>query len=487
MRSRFSAVKATICKWVALPLATVVAALLAGCGSSSSSSPSVTPPTSPTPTIASAFFGMSVNRSDDPWPSTLGVPFASWRTLGSAGVIWAEMNPSPNVYDFSQFDAFLAEAQAGGQDVMFTAYATPSWDSSRGSACVSAGSPAGCLGAPDTSCAFDSTDGPGLCDPPVDINCDGTGTDQSFINFITAVLNHVGPGKIKYWEMWNEPNTLKEWNADADCPGTPHASQVILARMAKDLQSTVKAVDANALFTTPAATGGADATSSWLNYYLTNTAGANYADIIAFHGYVQADMGTTTCPTSCPIPENVLEVVQAVQSTVTAAGQQTKPLFDTEGSWGEINGVNTITEPSQQVAFLGRFFLLQAGAGVAKFYWYGWDFDTSGFLYNPTTQSITPAGIAYQQIVKWVSGNTVAPCQSSSTQWSCVITTSGGTQSQAMWDTSQSCLNGPCTTADFTAPSQFTSYIDLTGTSHSIAGGIVPVGAQPILLTTSSP
>ncbi len=471
--------------WGVIFIALVVCGALfsEGCGGSSPVSHSVQPPP---PAIESAsFFGMSVNRSNDAWPTTVGATFASWRTLGSHGLLWAAMNPSDGAYDFSTFDQFMASAQAGGQDVMFTAFATPSWASAAGSSCVSAGNPAGCLGPPDSGCAFDPQYGPGLCDLPADINCDGSGTDQHFINFISALLNHVGSGKIKYWEMWNEPNVAKQWNADADCPNTPHASQLVLARMAKDLRTTVLAIDPNARFATPAATGGPTITSNWLNSYLQNSNGATFADIIAFHGYVQ----TGICPTDCPVPEDVATVAEEVKTVAASAGQQNKPVFDTEGSWGAVAGVNTIVDPDQQAAFLGRYYLLQLGAGVSKFYWYGWDFLSSGFLYDPDTQSLAPSGVAYEQIVRWTSGSTVEPCAptlSNPAQWSCLMTSSNGTQTEAMWDSSETCAAGVCTTTNASVGSQFISYTDLTGQTHAIANGAVPLSAKPILLRTTN-
>jgi hypothetical protein len=151
--------------------------------------------------------------------------------------------------------------------------------------------------------------------------------------------------------------------------------------------------------------------------------------------------------------------------------------------------VNTILDPDQQAAFLGRYYLLQLGAGVSKFYWYGWDFLSSGFLYDPNTQSLAPSGVAYQQIVKWTSGNAVAPCAptlSSVGQWSCLIASSNGTQTEAMWDSSQKCAAGLCTTTNVSVASQFISYTDLTGQTHAIKNGTVPLSAKPILLATTN-
>ncbi len=48
------------------------------------------------------------------------------------------------------------------------------------------------------------------------------------------------------------------------------------------------------------------------------------------------------------------------------------------------------------------------GPGVAKLYWYGWDFKDSGGFYDPDTQALNPAGVAYEQIVKWTTGGTVS-------------------------------------------------------------------------------
>src|SRR5207237_425306 len=120
--------------------------------------------------------------------------------------------------------------------------------------------------------------------------------NQHFIDFITALINHVGLGKIAYWELWNEPNVTSEWNADADCPGVANAEFLMLARMARDLRTIVSKVDPQAQFTTPAPTRGVSGPSSWLGQYLTRTDGGSVADIVAFHGYVQSG----TCPDTCP-------------------------------------------------------------------------------------------------------------------------------------------------------------------------------------------
>jgi hypothetical protein len=338
------------------------------------------------------------------------------------------------------------------------------------------GVPAGCAGPADGGCAFANQDGPGICDPPRDLSCDGTGSNQHFVDFITALINHVGPGKIAYWELWNEPNVTSEWNAGADCPGVANAEFLMLARMAHDLRTVVSAVDPQARFTTPAPARGVSGPSSWLGQYLMLTDGGSVADIIAFHGYVQ----NGTCPNVCPIPEDVLLLIKNLKN-VLPTDQQLKPLFDTEGSWGDFNRVSTITDPDMQAAFMARYYLVQLGIGVTKLYWYGWDFSDTG-LYDTTTNSLNQAGLAYQQVLSWTSGATVQPCVTSSSIWTCTIAGIDGTISEVIWDVSQNCGNGSCSSNSINVPAQFAAYFDLSGGKHPIANGTAPIGAKPIRL-----
>jgi hypothetical protein len=468
-------------KWLLILIA-VVPVFTQALQTDSTASPvqSVVPDAATTNPTAS-FFGIHAQPRvfpGNPWPESF-ISFASWRTQG-AGVKWSDINTAENTYDWSILDQGIAETKAAGQDVMFTLFSTPIWASSRGSHCIAAGNPAGCLGPPNTDC-FVYQNGAGNCDPPDDLNCDGSGTDQHFKTFVSALLNHVGAGKIKYWELWNEPNMKREWNAEADCPNTPNAPYLILARMAADLREIVAPVDSEAKFTTPAPAGGRKMVPAWLEGYLANSNGANYADIIAFHGYI---VEGGTCPNACPVAEKVVELVSNVRNVASTYGQQSKPLFDTEASWGNVNGVDAMTDPDQQTAFVGRFYLLQMGAGVAKFYWFAWNFPTTGILYDAKTTSLNSSGVAYKEIAKWTSGATVEPCSANGNVWSCVIAGPSGSESEAIWDASQTCKAGVCSTKNVSVPSKFTSYLDLAGEKHAIENDTVPVGLKPVLLTT---
>jgi len=435
-------------------------------------------PASPGP--AGSFFGINTNSLADPGPAAL-LPVTNWRSLGS-GVKWADINTAAGVYDFSRLDKWMAKLN--GADIMFTVFATPSWASSHGKNSAS----------PNTCCSYQDQNGPGVCDPPVDLACDGSGKDQVFIDFLTALVQHLGPGAIKYWELWNEPNVDHQWNGNVDCAnsGLAHPGEVMLARMAKDLKTTVSRYDPAAQFTTPAATDG-DKAGNWLSEYLTATDGGQYADINAFHGY----NNNGVCPSDCPQAEAVAEQIDHLNSKLPAAARG-KPLFDTEGYWGmgkTGNGTRTsaITDADQQASFVARYYLMQMWKKVARFFWWNWDISDETTFYNKTTKELSAAGYAYAQIVGWTSGGdaTVGPCganPSVKTRWTCTITSPAGAVTVAVWDTAQTCANGVCSTTTVSLASigkgtAFNAYLDLEGRSTAISNQTVPVGLKAILLT----
>lgn len=67
------------------------------------------------------------------------------------------------------------------------------------------------------------------------------------------------------------------------------------------------------------------------------------------------------------------------------------------------------------------------------------------------------------------------------TVWTCSYTKPGGYQSMAVWDTSQTCSGGVCTTSGFTVPAAYTYRQDLDGNKAPISSS-VRIGLKPILL-----
>jgi hypothetical protein len=287
------------------------------------------------------------------------------------------------------------------------------------------------------------------------------------------------PGKISNWEIWNEPNARNFWSG----------TQAQFVRMQDDAHAIIKGVDPQAIILTPAPAaggvppgGGANGPpvgAVWMSTYLLQSCAgcggvtpAADTDVIAFHGYINL-------PTQ-PHAEDVQQGVAAFRTDETTDGLN-KPLWDTEASWGKPANQ---PDPDMQAAFLARLFLAQAGM-VKRFYWYHYDYG-DGQLFDPTTNTLLKAGVAYGQVFNWLTGSAVTQqcaAQGGSSVWTCSFVRQNGFQGMAVWDSNQTCANGTCTTSNFTPPSNMINYSDLSGDTTSItAGTAVPIGAKPIWL-----
>jgi len=427
-----------------------------------------------TNSVPSNFFNMHTGHPATPWPSS---PVAGQR-LWDAGVSWPLINTSKGVYDWTLLDQRLSDAHVHGADLLYDMGMTPVWaqcGTSTASSCVQT-----------SGCAFAGTSygaGPGQCYWPADLNPDGTGTNQHWKDWVTAVATHSvnsGTGHIKYYEIWNEPNDTGFWRG----------TTAQLVRMAQDAACIIKGIgpgctnvgiDPKALMVTPAPTLGGSAISTWMLGYL-GAGGTQVSDVIAFHGY----NGTNA--------EKIVTLVSTLRDNALITFNQTsKPLFDTEFSWG-LNVV--FPDQDERAGFVGRSLLLHWSSGVNRLYWYSWD--SSGTMWSETSTSgcTTPdasgvgftckSGLAFAQVQNWLVGATLSQaCSVNGTVWTCGLTKPGGYQALAVWDTAQSCSNGLCTTSTFTFAPVIPNYIhyrDVYGAVTAISGRTVPIGYKPILL-----
>jgi hypothetical protein len=307
------------------------------------------------------------------------------------------------------------------------------------------------------------------------VNPDGTGTDQHFKDFVTALANHNKNSAythIKYWELWNEAYNAPSWI------GT--VAQMV--RMAKDATAILKAADPGAMVMVPSVCIEGTRGRNWLDAYLA--AGGNaYADIVAFHGYVQKR--------GLPLqPENIVTYVDLTRTILAKYGLKGRPMWDTEASWG----VPTVSSPAfydmnMRMGFVARMYLLQQSIGVARFFWYQWNNPDVGTMWVPNPNdplapgTVLKTGIAYGQVQNWMVGASLtSPCSANGTVWSCSYSRPGGYVAQAVWDTAQYCSSSGCTTSSYKIGSQFVQYRTLDGATVKVSGSTVPIGYKPILL-----
>lgn len=460
-----------VVRWLAIPLLGILGIVSCSCsGISAQSSPA-----QPTPfgrnAIPSTFFGFDISSNNDPWPTPQFLTsIAGWRTLGGS-VKWSDIEPSCDggtdpanpCYAWTRFDTWASKLQVG-QDILFTLFWTPTWASSN----------------PVETCNQKASNfTPGGCFPPNDLNADGTGTDQYWTNFLTALYQHAANQghRIAYYECWNEPNNGYEWNGTI----------AQLVRMCKDLHDTISALDPKAKFTSPPQFKGRyHDGADWDREYFS-AGGGQWADIIGFHGYMPSVSTSTSAPV--PTPETIVPWTVVMQTVMGDYGQSGKPLWNTEDSWDD---EPTCYEGSanfdQQKAFVSRFLILSVSLGTQRTYWYTWDDADAGTgWYDPTKKTMSGAMNAYNTVYQWLVGNTITtPCTSVGSVWTCGITTASNQPELIVWDASQTCA-GSCTTSNYTViSSTYTVYSSLEGNAYSIPSSrVIPIGAKPVLLGAS--
>ncbi len=400
--------------------AATLTATAAGYGNGVAQATAVVPSTA---AIPATFFGLTVGNFEYLTPT---IPFGTARSWESFPPLdWADNNPSPGVYNFATLDNFIAVNQARGAEMIYTLGRTPQWASSQ----------------PNAPGPY----GPGQCAPPSDLS--------NWDNYVNAIVTHVA-GKIKYWELWNEPNDPKYYCGDIPTMVTmaQHAAQII------------KSIDPTALVLSPASNSTSG--PAWLSTFLAD-GGAGAVDVIAFHGY-----SSTTA-------EDILTVIANNQAAMQANGAGSKPMWDTEASWA---GSGLIGTPPMavQVGFISKYYLLQWSQGVSRFVWYAYD---GGPIWGGLWTLIggpSPAATAYNETYNWMVGASLtSPCSENANNiWTCSFTRPGGYQAEAVW------ISG--STATFAVPSQFTEYRDLTGAVYPLTGQSVTIGDQPILLESGA-
>lgn len=467
-------------------------------------------------------------------------------------------DPTNCAYTWTVFDFWTQTYNAHGVDWMYTLFMTPDYLSTRGSRCVAAGQ---ADFGPDATCVgpVDPCEGSSLfswgCDPPTDIDAVvgsglADGTDQNFIWFATAMVAHLKATSetIQYWEVWNEPNIVSEWNhapvngnmksggknsilppTNPTCSGpgvggTPPntASIAQLIRLTKDSRAILLPAFPKILIAAPAVTNPV-ASGTYLTELLA--AGGSQFDTLGFHGYY--DGGGQCCPTNCPTPESWVASWSAMSSIAGNAGLSAKPVFDTEFSWGEHSG---ITDPDMRAAQAARIYLLHEGyyPMMARVVWFDEDqpvdftpnpynnnypYGGTGQFWSSAADNVAdsctvpdlvqggfdcPAGVAVQQVEKWTVGaGFTSPCTCSASPnggscsatpplgiWQCPITKGGGYSALAVWDNTW--VTFPCSNAPC-GSTNFTIPSGYTTDWQDLSGNITQLNGTTAVLIGAKP
>ncbi len=392
--------------------------------------------------IQPSFFAMGVS-------STLDRPKVTYGTLSHPSLVWTTVESGGRgVYNWKNMDPFIeiAPKDANGvAQIVLSLGWTPGWAVANHQHC------------------FTTTSNGVACTVPPD-------NLQDWTDFITALVAHYngthGAAHVQYYEVWNEANDPLFWT------GTT-AELVSMAQIAYPIIHT----DPYSQLTTPSVIWSQGI--SFLTSYLKG-GGYQYADALTFHGYPSATGSQSQVPV--PMPESPLSTNAAIQTMVAdyravadQNGMLGKPIGSTEGGWG----VHGVSDQDMQQAWIAHYEILQAGLAASNNLafqdWYLWGHSNSGTI-ETTAGNASKAGLAYDVVLTWLTGQSPEPCTATGNIWSCQVGSN-----LIVWDTSQSCSNGVCTTSPYTAPSGYVQYVDLLAATHTISGQI-QLGVKPIML-----
>ncbi|MBO0348037.1 hypothetical protein J0895_02740 [Phormidium pseudopriestleyi FRX01] len=363
-----------------------------------------------------------------PWPS---VPIPTWR-LVAAYVEWFALERQKGEWNFEILDKSLELAETHQVEPLMYLGFSPRWASQR----------------PEEPSAY----GPGKAAPPQNI--------EDWRNYVRTVATRY-KGRIHYYELWNEPNGYKRFYT-----GTI-AEMLELSREAYQI---LKEVDPTITVVSPSATGdwGSSPGVEWLEEFLRQ-GGGDYADVIGYHFYVMPGP-----------PENMMPLIQKVQAVMAKYGQNHKPLWNTESGW---LGDQAFSSEDKAAAYVARSYVLNWAAGVQRLYWYDWD-SSSGVkihLTHSDQETLTPAGVAYAEVQKWLVGAHMRSCESLSDKtWICSLERDRGETAWIVWN--------PDRQLRFRVPEEWgvNQVWNLAGDQQLLSGNQIEIGESPLLLKYSN-
>ncbi|MGA8212195.1 MAG: Ig-like domain-containing protein [Candidatus Sulfotelmatobacter sp.] len=427
------------------------------------------------------------------------------RLLGIPKAMRPYIETANNVFNFASVDSILATAFVGSvyyaqAALALTPYfATSTADYTDATHCnyyVSGGNL--------------TTQAPGQCDPPSDLNSNGTGANLYWRNWVAAFAAHVNAAgystthaHVNVWEIWNEPDSGGFWS-------TKYGTYDQLIRMEQDAYCIIKGgsftvsatgescatvrgtvtsvtisgpIDPTAKIAMPSYHAQSPELQMGQNFLYCNASpgsschtggGAAQTDVVNFHMKPGNNEPTVMESVMSTWTDNIASILQSAELA--------KPLYNTEGGYSETGWTCPAspagfcyTDANMQASYIARFYIYSYSLGVSNNVWYDWSSTNEGL-------GSTNADTAYTEVYNWLVGSTFGSCSVSGTVWTCTMTLANGVAAAAVWDTSQSCT--PCTTMDQTVGSTYLSYLGLLtgGTKTTIVGNTVPVGIQPILV-----
>lgn len=307
------------------------------------------------------------------------IPFGSLR-LWDAGVTWQAVETSPGVYDWDRLDSLVGAAQAHGVEVTLVLAMTPLF----------------------------YRDAANL--PPRRLS--------HFRDYVRAVMTRYrdfnGRRGIAAYQVWNEANVPTFWT------GTPGQ----LASLTRIVHQVRAQVDPGATVVAPSFAMRLKGQTRWFaKYQAQQVAGKpvwRFYDANSLSLYPMATYGERAGG-----PEDAMVLLDSARHQLVQAGVPADmPVWASEINYGLVSGAPGESPAAPipvrgQVANVIRTYLLGAAHGLARMFWYRYDWNSlspevgGGTLGNTllatpgAPDEVTPAGHALDTVKGWLRGRLV--------------------------------------------------------------------------------
>ena len=307
-------------------------------------------------TVSDRFFGAHVKYRENDAQAEYAAGSVRSHDLANGKSRWQFIETSDDVWDFSDLDFFVNTHYAAGHDILFTLFGTPTWASARPT---------------ERNAYSDQVDGLGQWNRGITAEpSDMAKWDRFCAKIATRYL-----GKIKYYEVWNEPNY---GNAGAGATSNVNfysGTFAKLAEMVRRANQTIKGIDPTAKIVCPALTSWSGSAGGSAETYFTGMMAAStgdgsttmkdWVDIVGVHLYVG---GNTV--------NNLPKFIDRVKAGMATAGISSKEIWDTESApiGPDVSGLSV----SAAKKFIARSMLVQAAKGISRTFYYQYDNPTMG-------------------------------------------------------------------------------------------------------------
>jgi hypothetical protein len=510
-------------------------------------------PATPTIAIPTTFVGISVNSSTANIPPS-GTRFGLIRLWDTPGTSWPAMQTASGTTLTTAGKTALATVLANaysnspsnGAVGMYTLSRTPYWALST-------------TNQSDTACNYYNATtwnngtgpiivAPGQCDMPTDLNADGSGTNLTWRNWITALATYLntlttaaGYAQVQYFEAWNEFDRSNSLTGNSATSGLSYqGTYAQLLRLTEDARCILTGSSTVYIHNYPSANSSTQCSSTtwtgqsvgliptaqvlspsshaqgtnWAtptglvkNFLYCNNSprtgtncnwgsglnwGSSAVDIINFH----MKPGNEVPGTGKTDPEDEMATEYSHATGILNSTDLAKPLWDGEAGysgngWTPATGgdVDLSPYPDQQAAFVARYMLIQWSLGIQNFNWYQWDNS------NNLDGTDSDARTAYSEVSHWMLTRTMnsSGCAIvSGSLWSCTLT-KGTWTGKVFWDTSSTynCQGSDptaCTTYSYNVGgSGWTLTRTALGVQTSISSPYtIQVSNMPVIIMTGS-